>query len=209
MLARYLGVRYLWIDSMCICQDDYEDWERQAARMLSVYTNAYLTIIASKADDSGVGLFSELPFREYFRFEYISSGIDGHVLAHSAPLEECEPTLYISLPGEPVSQRGWAFQERVLSHRSLIYTKDQMAFECAKGFRTEDDWISEERYHAVTQTEISREMKGGGANTEKTMYRNEREMLLRSWYSLISLYGIRKLTKASDKLPAMSGLASV
>lgn len=194
---------------MCTCQDDYEDWEREAARMLSVYTNAYLTIIASKADDSGVGLFSELPFREYFRFEHTSSGIDGHVLAYSAPLEECEPTLYISLPDEPVSQRGWAFQELVLSHRSLIYTKDQMAFECAEGFRTEDGWISEERYHTVTQTETGREMKGEGANTDKTMYRNEREMLLRSWYSLISLYGIRKLTKASDKLPAMSGLASV
>jgi hypothetical protein len=123
MLTRYLGVRYLWIDSMCICQDDYEDWEREAARMLSVYANAYLTIIASKADDSGVGLFSELPSREYLKFEYTSSGIDGHVLAHSAPLEECESTLYNPLPDEPVSQRGRAFQERVLSHRSLIYTK--------------------------------------------------------------------------------------
>jgi hypothetical protein len=63
-----------------------------------------------------------------------------------------------------------------------------MAFECAEGFRTEHGWISEERYHTVTQTKISREMKGERANTDKVMYRNEREMLLRSWYSLISLY---------------------
>ncbi|RFN53401.1 hypothetical protein FIE12Z_2226 [Fusarium flagelliforme] len=209
ILTRYLGVRYLWIDSICICQDDYEDWEREAARMLYVYANAYLTVIASKAEDSSVGLFSKLPFREYLEFEYSSSGIDGHVLAHSAPLEECESTLYISLPDEPVSQRGWAFQERVLSHRSLIYTKDQMAFECAKGFRTEDGWISEERYHTITQTGISREMKVEWSNTDRIMYRDEREMLLGSWYSLISLYGTRKLTKASDKLPAMSGLASI
>jgi hypothetical protein len=50
-----LGIRYIWIDSICICQDDREDWERESAKMTSIYMNSYLTIADSAAADSSVG----------------------------------------------------------------------------------------------------------------------------------------------------------
>ncbi|MBE3109014.1 MAG: HET domain-containing protein, partial [Acidobacteria bacterium] len=56
-ICRRLGVRYLWIDSLCIIQDSREDWEREAARMADVYANSYLTIAASSSPDSSGGCF--------------------------------------------------------------------------------------------------------------------------------------------------------
>lgn len=47
--ARKLGIRYLWIDALCILQDDSKDWERESAVMAEVYSNPYLTIAATRA----------------------------------------------------------------------------------------------------------------------------------------------------------------
>jgi hypothetical protein len=54
-LVRYLGIRYLWADCLCIVQDDKADWEREASRMADVYSNAYLTIAATRASHCGEG----------------------------------------------------------------------------------------------------------------------------------------------------------
>lgn len=56
-ICRRLGVRYLWIDSLCIIQDSRDDWEREAERMANIYANSYLTIAASSSVDSGSGCF--------------------------------------------------------------------------------------------------------------------------------------------------------
>jgi len=57
-LARFLNVRYLWIDSLCIIQDDLKDWEREAAEMANIYSKSYLTIAATAAFDCSQGLYS-------------------------------------------------------------------------------------------------------------------------------------------------------
>lgn len=35
-VAREVGLSYIWIDSLCIVQDDNEDWIREAATMSSI-----------------------------------------------------------------------------------------------------------------------------------------------------------------------------
>ncbi|KAF1829293.1 HET-domain-containing protein [Decorospora gaudefroyi] len=52
-LVRYLGKRYLWVDCLCIVQDDASDWEQEASRMAEVYSNAYLTLSATRARHCG------------------------------------------------------------------------------------------------------------------------------------------------------------
>ncbi|PSS18829.1 hypothetical protein M430DRAFT_101556, partial [Amorphotheca resinae ATCC 22711] len=51
-IARKLNIRYLWIDSLCIIQDDADDWEIESAKMASIYQNAYLTIAATASASS-------------------------------------------------------------------------------------------------------------------------------------------------------------
>lgn len=57
-LVRYLGIRYVWADCLCIIQDDAADWEHEASRMADVYSNAYLTISAARANHCGEGFLN-------------------------------------------------------------------------------------------------------------------------------------------------------
>ncbi|KAI1022132.1 hypothetical protein LB504_007313 [Fusarium proliferatum] len=207
-LARELGVRYIWIDSICICQGDYEDWERESAKMLSIYANSYLTIAASKAKDHSEGLFSMTDPREYKTFEYKSGQLSGQVMAFNLPIDrESGASPYVSLRNDPLSDRGWALQERVLPCRTLLYTKQQMFFECSEGFRGEDGTVLDWRFVNVHDMPDGREERKEAE--DKDEQDDPKAILYQSWYSLLRIYGPRKLTEASDKLPAISGLANI
>lgn len=58
-VTRTLGLKYIWIDSLCIVQDDAQDWEREAAKMALIFEAAYVTIAATAASNGSVCLFSE------------------------------------------------------------------------------------------------------------------------------------------------------
>jgi hypothetical protein len=58
-VVRSLGIRYIWIDSLCIIQHNEEDWSREAGTMLQVYRNAYCNIAATHSVNSFGGLFSQ------------------------------------------------------------------------------------------------------------------------------------------------------
>src|SRR4051794_22873221 len=58
-ITRRLGYLYLWIDSLCIVQDDKEDWQQESAKMADIYENAALTIAASDSADSHKGCFRD------------------------------------------------------------------------------------------------------------------------------------------------------
>ncbi|KAK3360732.1 hypothetical protein B0T25DRAFT_536256 [Lasiosphaeria hispida] len=42
-----LGLRFLWIDSLCIIQDDRTDWYFESGKMANVFSDAYVTIAIS------------------------------------------------------------------------------------------------------------------------------------------------------------------
>jgi hypothetical protein len=58
-VTQSLGLRYLWVDSLCIIQDDKHDWKKEAMRMSHVYEQAYCTIAAAAAPDGTVGCFAQ------------------------------------------------------------------------------------------------------------------------------------------------------
>lgn len=66
-VTRELGKRYLWIDSLCIIQDDPDDWKREAMKMETVYSMAYLTIAATSAHDSAQGFLKPRQQREFVK----------------------------------------------------------------------------------------------------------------------------------------------
>ncbi|CAJ0553238.1 Ff.00g117500.m01.CDS01 [Fusarium sp. VM40] len=223
-LTQELGIRYIWIDSICIIQDDKEDWEHESANMLSVYANASLTIAASNGDDSHKGLFTEIPSRKYAQIDYAFGGIQGQALAFSCPLkgetfcietdrEEKSSRFpifldYITLPKEPLSGRGWTLQERVLSRRTLHYSDQQMFFECNKAYHGEDGLFLNARFDTIHQKTMASDINTKGIPSEGQVSISK-DLILKLWYRLLWIYGERKLSKPSDKLPAISGLASI
>jgi hypothetical protein len=223
-LTQELGIRYIWIDSICIIQDDKEDWEHESANMLSVYANASLTIAASNGNDSHKGLFTEIPSRNYVQIGCSFGGRQGQALAFNCPLNseafsiETEreekharfPVFldYITLPEEPLSERGWTLQERVLARRTLHYSDQQMFFECNKAYRGEDGLFLNARFDTIHQKINARDIDPKGIDSEGQSSISK-DALLKFWYRLLWIYGQRKLSRPSDKLPAISGIASI
>ena len=56
ILTRTLGLDYLWVDTLCIIQDDEENKMKDIARIGSMYSSAHFTIIAADGDDADHGL---------------------------------------------------------------------------------------------------------------------------------------------------------
>lgn len=207
-ITRLLGVRYIWIDSICICQDDGEDWERESSKMTSIYMNSYLTIAASAAIDSSIGCFTPRRPPKYISIQYTSKqGTSGEIQAFLLPMrKEALPDLYIDMAdniGEvdhPLSTRAWAVQERVLPRRTLHFGKHQMYFECNEGFKGENGLHVPWRYHTIH----SRQRNQFGLVMEE-----DKNTTIDLWRSLLWDYGSRNLTEPSDKLPAISGIARI
>lgn len=84
-ITRKLGIRYLWIDCLCIIQDDPQDWEREAPAMTHVYRNAHITISASASSDSHSGCFPARKGEAHVSLSMRSLGYDTpRVLSESA-----------------------------------------------------------------------------------------------------------------------------
>jgi hypothetical protein len=197
-VARYLGIRYLWIDSICICQDDVHEWQREAANMASIYSNAYLCIAATCASDDIEGFLEKRPRREYVtvQSDYNRAKYE-RTLAFMLPVEKVAyPNNWRSFLDEPLTRRGWALQERFLAPRILHYASDQMYFECLEEFKSEDGYRFKGRHLKLDF----------GSNLKPT-YDGSYFEGSSSWYRLVEDYSGRKHTFPLDKLPALSGLA--
>lgn len=128
-VTRALGTRYLWIDSLCIIQDDLEDWELEAARMEQVFSSATCTIAASSAVSSAVGF---LVNREERPFVTIKTPLNG-----TAFICKSIDNFYLDVEEAVLNKRGWVLQERALSRRTIHFTSSQVYWECGRGIHCE------------------------------------------------------------------------
>lgn len=124
-----LGISYLWIDSLCIVQDDGDDWEREAARMEDVFSSAYLTVAATSAPSSIAGFLGDRPSRPCTTVQTTS----GEHLYLSKAIDDFRG----DVEKGSLNTRGWVFQERALSRRTVHFTSTQIYWECGMGIHCE------------------------------------------------------------------------
>ncbi|KAK7714339.1 hypothetical protein SLS64_004439, partial [Diaporthe eres] len=134
-VTREMGVRYLWVDSICIVQDSVDDWESEAVRMSDVYGSSYCTIMATDGRDSDAGLFrprADSVVRSTWYEVWYEEQTSPTVFMKEMLLEaEGEMSFYTRrLDDAPAAKRAWIFQEHVLSRRLVHFTHDQLMWEC-------------------------------------------------------------------------------
>jgi hypothetical protein len=138
-LVHAIGERYLWVDSLCIIQDDWKMKGAEIMRMGSIYSRALFTIIAAAGDHANSGL----PGVEQGTREQVQKILK---------LADCELLTVIDVRKGPSgiddtkwAQRAWTFQERVLSNRVLVFSANQVYWSCRAASHSEERALEEVR----------------------------------------------------------------
>lgn len=126
-LARDFNITYVWIDSVCIIQDDTDDWDQESVKMAEYYQNAWLTVQAA-ATAPGKGLVREIDkesFPEIARLPYRNreGDTDGYMYLQGNPSGALYDTWREHHRQNDIFQRGWVYQEVQLSRRILRFTE--------------------------------------------------------------------------------------
>ena len=136
-LLRCLGERYLWVDGLCLIQDDVDDVSLGISMMNSIYHGSYFTVVAASGHDANSGLRGLREGCQHVERDQpivelasglrltINHSIDWH-LSHS---------IY--------NERGWTLQELVLPVRTLIFVDDQVYFRCREANWSEATWADQ------------------------------------------------------------------
>ncbi|KAH8195677.1 hypothetical protein TruAng_010160 [Truncatella angustata] len=186
-----VGLRYLWVDALCILQDNENDKAIEISRMSSYYGANAVTILAASSaaategflkhrEDSG--LHDVGPFRLPYQ---TSSGATGSVLLY----HEVNPG------SEPTTSRGWTLQETMLSHRLLIFSSRQLFWRCHRTGVGCGGSLHDFDYRAVNNTDVF--------NATSPMQSSSWD----EWKNIVEGYSRRSLSVSSDKLPAISAVA--
>lgn len=218
-----LEIRYLWIDSLCIIQDQELDWTREIAAMGAVYSNALCNIEASHATDSSGRLFFS---RNQTRIRPFPVTVEWH---QDGPLQFFLIDLSVQLENDmkeaPLVKRAWVLQEQLLARRSIIYSKTQLHWMCrtqeasemfpkaVPNLREGSDLLSHSLKPRPLQClkgmiasrnpiHFDHWSYGSGSNISPV------EQFWFSWRSIVLDYTRRTLTLEQDKLAAIAGLAS-
>jgi Heterokaryon incompatibility protein (HET) len=202
-LVSKLGMRYLWVDSLCIVQNSTRSWNLNARVMDLIYGNAELTICAADGEDARTGLRAM-----QLQVHDPKTDLNGAQLKDAElGIKESAPgvRLMVSRPPETSirasnwNTRAWTFQERLLSRRCLLFTGNRVYFQCRSTGMSED---------------IFADRRGAGWSLDlvNAPLQLLRELDCRSiWVYLqcVSLYSSRILTKPKDILAAFAGISNL
>jgi hypothetical protein len=188
-VTRELGFKYLWIDSLCIIQDNKGDWNQEAALMGTVYANSCLNLAAVDAHHGGEGCFFPRTSRKVYSWKV---GVYEDQGTQTITTWNCYPWNYAfrCQNDNILSTRAWVFQERCLASRTLCFGKKELTWQCRETAASET-LPNGLHYHLTIPGIIS------------TQWHEPMEI----WPAVVSDYSQGELTFDSDKLVAVSGIA--
>jgi Heterokaryon incompatibility protein (HET) len=200
LLTKRLAKRYLWVDSLCILQDDETDVAQFIPRMNTIYSQALLTIVAAAGDDANSGLPGLHPGG---REKQVSLDAQGVSLLRALHAEPNDFDHYLSYT--TWNSRGWTMQERALSRRALIFTSQQVYWECEA-----NSWCEEANWEITDLPKLHRAVPESNLPLSNlTSLVEERIDELKSPYrESVMQYTQRQFSFESDVLDAFEGILS-
>ncbi|KAK7403352.1 hypothetical protein QQX98_010873 [Neonectria punicea] len=201
-VCRKLNVRYLWVDALCILQDDIDDWNKEAAQMAVIYANSHFTLVAREPKSCKQGFLGSQRFGspDWQRALAVTvpeslGGSNGQILVRDGHLE--------SYALKSLDSRAWCLQESALTKRRLVFDDCELSWQCMEKAMCEcghlDEDVDGDSSYLKTTRDSIQKPEGD------TMY----FQLHREWMDLVEQYSQRSLTKSGDKLVAISGLAKL
>jgi hypothetical protein len=176
-----LEVDHIWIDSLCIVQDDPFDWRDQASQMACVYQNSYITLAATTSanHESGCLWRAEASYPRPFQ-----TGAGSFSVRRAAKHWEKLSSLN-SAAVFPLLSRAWVFQERLLASRVIHFSHNELIWECMQAGTCQCGG-----YDVLTNPKLQDWASA------------------KSWRMAVELYTSLNLTWEQDRLPAFLGFAN-
>jgi Heterokaryon incompatibility protein (HET) len=225
-ISRALGFQWLWIDSLCIIQSSpnenedqhTDDWLRHVAIMDCVYQNCVVNITAAEGDNptsgciGGADAGKELPcirMMPQWTFGSTFGGKRRWTRSSSLKLsviDECGALnqRYDDFIKLHLHTRGWVVQERLLSPRTIHFTKSQIFWECSKvPLACQDFPLSMD----VDLPGLGRKGQSRGHSPYSWKSEDPTKQHNR-WLAILEDYTRRSLSRPEDRLPAIAGIAS-
>ncbi|KAI0751629.1 HET-domain-containing protein [Daedaleopsis nitida] len=194
------GVRYLWVDSLCILQDSEADRVREISEIRAIYRNAYFTIVAASSHNVNEGFLHDrqaspldvvLPFR----------CPDGQVgtMSLSPVWRQYDGST------EPINQRGWCLQERLLSPRALVYASHTLQYQC----RTSTYNVGNAVCGPIVGQRLPDLLYRADAEPPTKLSTSDLNTLRWAWVEVVGEYTRRAVSEPGDKLVAFAGIADL
>ena len=209
-IIRTLGIRYLWIDSLCIIQkgDNDIDKQNQMANMGYIYRRAYIVIAAVSSDRSDGGCFIEKNRKQPdICFEVTDVTNKSHLIGARVLDMRGPSRSIIDLEYHfPLLSRGWCFQERVLSKRLLECTYAEFTFECLESSHCECE--SSIAPHPPPTLPVGRLDPDDRIRLTDRTTTIDKQRARDIWRTIVHKYMTLDLSRSFDSLPAIAGFAS-
>lgn len=184
-----LGVTYLWVDALCIVQDDPESKRHYVPRMSRIYGEAMSTIIALTGSDAdcalpGVVAGSRTPSQPPVHLGSLTLVPELRSLAATVDASKWR-------------SRGWTFQEGILSRKRLYFSDSQVYWHCSVSHHSEGG-----------EESPAGELPSWSMNPLEQQVSDDPRMRFNVYESLVKQYTRRTLTYPSDSLNAFVGILS-
>lgn len=209
-LAQSLRIDHVWIDALCIVQDDDEDWDRETSRMGSIFRNALLVAVAADATNMGAG----------FLHLRAPSVLWQPIASRRQPLGQILIQDPENLPSHQdeacyrsaITARAWTYQERVMACRCVVFRQNEIFWECRTECKCECSvnpygW----RRKYPPQSALLPDFQPVESSADGSHY-TENDLTMNPWsywYKAIDTFSPTDITRASDRLPALSAIAKV
>jgi len=182
MVTSELGERYLWVDSLCIVQDDPVNQKDQIDRMDTIYAASIVALVAATGDSSDSGLPGVSTWLRNVQRQIITI----QDIEVSNVLPRLKDTANLSV----WNTRAWTYQERMFSSRCLLFTESQMYYACSEP-------VQYERKDRLLPTMWS---------TERFQPISSSKSLMEAFSKNVTDYTQRSLTAQADILRAFQGV---
>ena len=212
VVVEMLGERYLWVDVLCILQDDQDDLAEQIPVMGQIYTRSLVTIMAAASTDSNSGLPGVSS--QARSAQRISEPLNGGVLLRTCTPKHRQNSKDIGwsrqtdyLKNSKWDTRGWTFQEKVLSRRCLFFMEEQVYWECQRA-----SWCEETCLETSPEYRFSWEVPNLRFFSDREFPVGKKmagDDVMWAFSHLIEEYTSRTLTCGQDNYKAFSGLVHI
>ena len=192
------SIRYIWIDSLCILQDELADWHSEAVKMMEIYGNSYLNIAAKHAANAYEGCFAYVKEEPpHTSFPIPSSSVLVREVPRPTHHDHSVNHRDTQSHPAPLLKRGWVLQERLLSPRVVYFDRHELLWECQQHRECQCGAM-------IVMTGFKEYWAASLRSGERSAFAQEHPIA--AWTKVLHKYTAMQLKFESDRLMALEGV---